>query len=75
MKRLKECMRAFVEALGRVGKDCRADLLAVWTDFPGDMAQLWADLCRDGRVLLIRCREMVLALAAEVRRTVTGWIG
>ena len=75
MKRLEETLRAFLAALGRVGQDCRADLLAVWRDFREDMALLRQDLCRDGKVLWERCREMVCALAAEVRLTLQRWIG
>ena len=75
MKRLEEALRAFLAALGRVGQDCRADLLAVWGDFREDMAVLGQDLCRDGKALWARGREMVGALAAEVRLTLQRWIG
>ena len=75
MKRLEEALRAFLAALGRVGQDCRADLLAVWGDFREDMAVLGQDLCRDGKALWARCREMAGVLAAEVRLTLQRWIG
>lgn len=75
MKRLEEALRAFLAALGRVGQDCRADLLAVWGDFREDMAVLRQDLCRDGKALWERCREMAGVLAAEVRLTLQRWIG
>ena len=75
MKRLEEAVRAFLAALGKAGQDCRADLRAVWGDFRADMAVLWQDLRRDGKTLWERCREMMGALAAEVRLTVHRWIG
>lgn len=75
MKRLEEALRAFLTALGRVGQDCRADLLVVWGDFREDMAVLRQDLCRDGKALWERCREIWRALAAEVRLTLQRWIG
>lgn len=75
MKRFTEAFRAFLAALDRVGQDCRADLLAVWGDFRKDMAVLGQDLCRDGKALWERGREMVGTLAAEVRLTLQRWIG
>ena len=75
MKRLEEALRAFLTALGQVGQDCRADLQVVWADFREDMAILRQDLCRDGKALEERCREMVCSLAAEVRLAARRWIG
>lgn len=75
MKRVEEAIRAFLAALGQVGLDFRADLRIVWADFREDMAVLWQDLCRDGKDLAIRCREMAGSLAAEVRLAVHRWIG
>ena len=75
MKRLEEALRAFLEALGQVGQDCRADLQVVFSDFREDMALLRQDLRRDMRALAERCREMAGSQAAEVRLAVHRWIG
>ena len=75
MKRLEGYVKAFLEALGRVGQDCRADLQAVFADFRKDMGQLRADLRQDLKLLLEKCREMCIVLAAEVRLAVHRWIG
>lgn len=75
MKRFEEACRAFLAALGKVGQDCRADLRVVWNNFRKDMAALRQDLCRDGKALWEKCREMIGALAAEVRLAVHRWIG
>lgn len=75
MKRFTEYVKAFWEALGRVGQDCRADLRTVWTDFREDMEVLRQDLVRDMKALWERCREMCGALAAEVRLAAAKWLG